>query len=259
MFTEACYVSNIGEVRTSNEDSMLLNEVLISEGNMDKIKCLSSAEERQIYIVADGMGGHAKGETASRSVVETFKEHYIKAETDMDILKIMKHAKEGLNSLVKANRQIFGLGTTITGIFAADGRAFVFNCGDSRVYRFGGESLKRITKDHSVVEELVDSGLITEDEMRFHPRKHIITSALIGDMSSEPPEYYLAEIPLMDEDRFLLCSDGVWEGMSKEEMAGCLRNDELRSAAECLFRRTMENGAMDNISIIVLDISSGRK
>ena len=256
MIVSACYITNTGKVRSANEDSLLVNDLLVTEADRDRAECRGSGERRQIYIVADGMGGHAKGEVASKTVLEAFRERYGEMESAGQIREVIGLAKERLNAIARADRNAFGLGTTVTGVALREGRAVVFNCGDSRGYRFSEDSFERITRDHSLVQELFEEGLVTEEEMRIHPQKHLITSAVTGDLRDLLPVLEVKELDLVGGQRFVLCTDGVWESMSKAEMRGCLSIALLEAAVQALFKTTMERGARDNLSVIALDIES---
>jgi serine/threonine protein phosphatase PrpC len=254
MLIDACYVSSAGKVRRNNEDGILLNDTLVVMGGMRAVGSLSSRGDRLAYLVADGMGGHARGEAASSTVLTAFKEGYKDVDKEDHIRDLIRKAKEALNLLADKEQGSVGLGTTVAGIFFSGGKAFLLNCGDSRVYQSDG-SLKKITKDHSLVQELADSGTITEEEMRIHPQKNIITSALMGDLRTGLPLYSLEEIEIRKGRRFLLCSDGLWESLSYREMAECLNGKGIKEGAECLFQRTLDAGAADNVSIILLEVA----
>ncbi|MGE5299578.1 MAG: PP2C family protein-serine/threonine phosphatase [Acidobacteriota bacterium] len=255
MRVEACYITNVGKIRRNNEDSLLLNNLVVSETNLERVGCVASSEERQIYAVADGMGGHQRGEVASRTVLEMLKDKYLAVEDTGDLIDIMKSAKSALNWLVEKDRDSYGLGTTATGLFVGAGRCFLFHCGDSRLYRLKGNVLERLTKDHSLVQRLLEEGVITEEEMRKHPQKNILTSALIGDMQSASPAVEVREVSLSGRETFLLCSDGLWESVSRQDMQECFL--PLHGETECLFDKAMASGARDNISMIVVKISDG--
>lgn len=253
MRVEACYITNVGKIRKNNEDSLLLNNLVVSETNLERVGCVASSEERQIYAVADGMGGHQRGEVASRTVLEMIKDKYVAVEDTGDLIDIMKSAKSALNWLVEKDRDSYGLGTTATGLFVGAGRCFLFHCGDSRLYRLKGDVLERLTKDHSLVQRLLEEGVITEEEMRTHPQKNILTSALIGDLQSASPTLEVREVSLSGRETFLLCSDGLWESVGRPDMEKCFM--PLHGEAECLFDKAMASGARDNISLIVVKIS----
>jgi serine/threonine protein phosphatase PrpC len=248
-----CYLSHTGKVRENNEDSLLVNEILISEGSMEGPECLRWEGERLMCLVADGMGGHRKGEVASRTVLDVFRTRYEEVDSKEQITDIMGLAREELNRVVETDRDSFGLGTTISGMAFLKGKGTVFNCGDSRVYRQRAKSLERITKDHSLVQGLVDAGMITEEEMRIHPQKNIITSSLMGDLGHHLPVLLVRDVELRSGDRFLLCTDGVWESMSHGEMEGCLQADG-ETGIRCIFHKIFSAGARDNLTLIVVDI-----
>ena len=207
-----------------------------------------------VFMVADGMGGHAKGELASRTVLGVFKERRNDPVTAEGIRDSLRLAKERLNNLAENDRRSFGLGTTISGILFSGSEAFLLNCGDSRVYK-ADEEFRKVTKDHSVVQELVDSGMITEEQMRTHPQKNIVTSALMGDLTAGLPRYSLRQMAVNTGRRFLICSDGLWESLRDSEMAECLAGKGIREGVECLYSGALEAGAADNVSIILLEVA----
>jgi serine/threonine protein phosphatase PrpC len=248
-----CYRSHTGKVRENNEDSLLVNDILISQGDMEGPECLRWEGERLICLVADGMGGHRKGEVASRTVLEVFRERYEEVEGKEQIAGIARLARERLNRVVETDRSSFGLGTTISGMIIVRGKGTVFNCGDSRVYRQRARSLERITKDHSLVQGLVDAGMITEEEMRTHPQKNIITSSLMGDLGHHLPVFSVSDVEIRSGDRFLLCTDGVWESMSHGEMERCCQAGG-EAGLGCIVHKIFSAGAGDNLTLIVVDI-----
>lgn len=249
----ACYITNVGKERDNNEDSILLNDLLISESSMNEPKEFVFDGDRQLFIVADGMGGHEKGELASKMALNVFKENVQRVKEIEDIEYVIKTGKEELNRLVEADKENQGLGTTVAGMLFLNDKAYIFNCGDSRVYRLNGGFLEKITKDHSLVQNLVDNGDITEDEMRTHMQKNVLTSAIIGDLKDEMPEVFYKEINISDGQRFFLCTDGVWETMSIEEMEECFAEEDIKDIVECLFRKTLNSTAKDNLSMIVIE------
>jgi PPM family protein phosphatase len=249
----ACYLTNIGKIRTNNEDSLLVHDLIVSETNMNEPLTLSIDEKRCLFIVADGMGGHAKGELASRVVLEVMHDKQMAIQSLEDIPDLIELARKNLNELVTVDKELIGLGSTAAGIIINDDRAFIFNCGDSRVYKLNGKFLEKITHDHSIVQNLVDSGEITEDEMRTHPRKNIITSAIMGDLKEAAPESYLREISVHFEQCFLLCSDGVWEGLSIDDLEQCFNGSEIKEKAIALYSAIINGEAQDNFSFIIIE------
>jgi protein phosphatase len=220
---------------------------------METAECMRAEGEKLVYIVADGMGGHQRGEIASRTVLNIFRGKKGRVDKDQ-ITDVMRLAKESLNRIAESDGQSLGLGTTISGLSLSCGKAFFFNCGDSRVYRLVDRKIEKITRDDSLVQELVDAGVITEDEMRTNPQKNIVTSAVTGDLRNGPPFFSTGEMKVKEGERFLVCTDGVWESMSQSDMEGCLVRKDLKEAVNRLAERTMESGARDNFSIIALEI-----
>jgi serine/threonine protein phosphatase PrpC len=253
VLTKACYLSHTGKVRKNNEDSLLVNETLISRADMETPECLRWDGGKLMCIVADGMGGHRKGEVASRTVLDIFRTQREEIEGEEQIADVIRLARERLNSIAKSDRTGFGLGTTVSGLVIVKGRAVVFNCGDSRAYLHRGMSLNRITKDHSLVQRLVDEGMITEEEMRSHPQKNIVTSAIIGDMRADLPVFSVEEMAINEGDRFFLCTDGVWESLSRAEMERCLGKGG-EEGIRCIVQKIFAAGARDNLSMIVVEI-----
>lgn len=252
MRIEASYISNIGTTRKKNEDSLLINDILVCDADMDSADEVTSSDERQIYVVADGMGGHQMGEIASRTVLEVFRQRYKDIENEDDISDVVFFAKDALDRLAGDDNLRYGMGTTVSGIFFAYNEFFVFNCGDSRVYLLRDGALERLTKDHSLVQELVDLGTITESEMRFHPQKNIVTSAVVADVHGGLPDVDAKAMKMSDDSTFLICTDGLWESMGREEMEECFR--DMEKTVECLLKGAIAGGGRDNISAIVVRI-----
>ncbi len=255
MLAKTCYISHPGYVRSGNEDSLLVNDLLVYEADMREPECLTLDAERVVCAAADGMGGHRKGEVASRTVLEVFRRGYEEIEDEDRVAYTLGIAKENLNRIARAERGSFGLGTTLSGVVIYRGRAIVFNCGDSRIYMRGGGQLRRITKDHSVVQRLVDEGLITEDEMRTNSQKNIITSAVVGDLRPDLPVFSVQEIATEKGDRFFICTDGVWESMSHADMEKCLQSEALEEGINCICRKIFASGASDNLSMIIVEVT----
>lgn len=252
MRIEASYISNVGTTRKKNEDSLLINDILVCDADMDSADEVTSSGERQIYVVADGMGGHQMGEIASRTVLEVFRQRYKDIENEADISDVVFFAKDALDRLAGDDNLRYGMGTTVSGIFFAHNEFFVFNCGDSRVYLLRDGALERLTKDHSLVQELVDLGTITESEMRFHPQKNIVTSAVVADLHGGLPDVDAKAMKMSGDSTFLICTDGLWESMGSEEMEECFR--DMKKTVECLLKGAIAGGGRDNISAIVVRI-----
>jgi len=142
----------------------------------------------------------------------------------------------------------------LAGLVIREGLAKVFNVGDCRVYRFINGNLVKLTIDHSVVEKLLLEGSISEEEAKHHPKRNVLTSAILGDLSDVIPEVYITEVELFEEDMFFLCSDGVWGELEKEEIKECLSKEK---PCESLLDVLKAKPLKDNLSFAILKVEGG--
>lgn len=254
MIIKLFFLTNFGNVRTSNEDAILLHDSLIINRNMRKPESRIIENSSIVLCVADGMGGHVKGEMASATVLETVQNSLPEMLTHKSVKKVILESRKKLNR-VAISENAYGLGTTLTGLAFHKKKALLFNCGDSRIYRAGSNFLEKLTNDHSLVQGLYDSGLIDEEGMRNHPNKNILTSAIIGDLSDEEPKITIRSIDIKIGSMFLLCTDGLWESLNTDELIQCfdpsLKPEEI---SEKLLKESIEKGGRDNISYILAQI-----
>lgn len=229
--------TDTGRVRDHNEDSAL------AEGG--------------IFVVADGMGGHAAGEVASGIVVETMRELVRRDDlTSDDVTRQLLLANQRILDAVASHPEQKGMGTTASGLAlvtagGADHWA-VFNVGDSRVYRHIDGSLTQVTVDHSEVQELVDAGVITSEEARVHPSRNVVTRSLGTDYAYHSDVWVL---PPYAGERFVLCSDGLTNEISDELLFEILQhNPDPQAAAEELVRAAVEAGGRDNVTVVVVNL-----
>ena len=238
-----CGLTDRGTVRKQNQDA-----------------CAFAAEDSFVWgVVCDGMGGAAAGDIASRMAAETFTGHVTqrrRLSLRPQEAKLLKQAAEDANRAIceraEAEPGCRGMGTTMVGAILRDGTAWVVNVGDSRAYHITTEGIQRITKDHSVVQELVDAGYITQEEARFHPRRNLITRALGTERTIEADVF---QRPVRSGEYLLLCSDGLVNELTDEE----LRDEVLKGGtAEEICRRLMDraltDGASDNVSVVLFRI-----
>ena len=196
--------THVGRVRSGNEDA------LIAEGG--------------VYVVADGMGGHAAGEVASGIVVDAFRDLVGRTDTHPEeVRQRLEVANRRIRAAVVEDSSRAGMGTTAAGVVLVHtgGTAHwaVVNIGDSRVYRALGSTLRRVTVDHSEVQELQDAGLITAEEARTHPLRNVVTRSLGGH---DLPKVDLWVLPPASDERFLICSDGLTNELTDDELAAVL-------------------------------------
>ncbi|MEM7182563.1 MAG: protein phosphatase 2C domain-containing protein [Spirochaetota bacterium] len=254
MRVNVSYLSHYGKIRRNNEDSLLVHDEIFSEVNMEAPGIKSLESDRLLLAVADGMGGESKGELASRTVLEVLRENLSLFNHRRYFSKLLSHAKNQLNQIVKKDKGSLGLGTTLSGLYLLENRGIVFSCGDSRVYRINNSSIEKLTTDHSLVQGLYDSGYIREEEMRTHPQKNIITSAISGDMTNTKPLVFYEEIMIQKGSKFLICTDGLWESMSSIEMYECITRENMIDKVLSLKDISLKNSGRDNISIVYLEV-----
>ncbi|MGE5278500.1 MAG: Stp1/IreP family PP2C-type Ser/Thr phosphatase [Acidobacteriota bacterium] len=245
---EAFGLTDVGRKRKHNEDAFALD---LSDG---------------LFVVADGMGGHAAGEVAARITVETIGEfiaatrqkeeatwpfkynHSLDFNSNRLAIAIEK-ANERVMAAVAAQPWLKGMGTTVVAGLLNEKILSLAHVGDSRAYMFRGGKLQRLTDDHSWVHEQVAAGILTEDEAKSHPLKNVVTRALGGGPSVSPD---LQEISFSARDRFLFCSDGLTTMMSDEEIEQAVAdNEDPQQLCRVLVDLANEKGGVDNITVVV--------
>lgn len=233
--------TDTGRVRSENEDSFVA--------------------EPMIFVVADGMGGHQAGEVASAIAATTLSERLSTGAASVDV---------AVAAVVEANASIFqgahnnldqrGMGTTLTAMVVltdqgSGARLAVLNVGDSRTYCLRNGRLRRVTLDHSYVQELVSTGHITEAEARNHPRRNIVTRALGIEPNVRVDTWV---VPFVRGDRYVLCSDGLVDEVDDDEIASVLAvHASPQAAAEGLVAVANRNGGRDNVTVVVVDSLEG--
>ncbi len=207
-----------------------------------------------LFILADGMGGHNAGDYASRYAVEHLVGFFGQSRPGKDMHGILKEGIRTVNREIyeQASRDpmLLGMGSTLVIATVKGNVLYVANIGDSRLYLLRGE-LEQITKDHSYVEELVAMGKMKRGSRGYHAQKNIITRALGASAKVDADLYALA---LKPRDRFLMCSDGLSNMVDEFEMEYIIRTeDSLKRQAECLVEAANRNGGRDNISVILVE------
>ena len=211
--------------------------------------------EPPVFLVADGMGGHRSGKTASAAVIEEFQAATA-GRGDVQVTpEWVTERLGGANTRIRAGA---GGGTTAVGVALVDRDALpywlVFNIGDSRAYLHTGHELRQISVDHSVVQELLDLGEIDLTEAATHPDRHVLTRAL-GTGDPPEPEYWL--LPAGLHDRLLICTDGLTRELGDDALARVLAGTaDPQDAAADLVRLALEHGARDNVSAVVVDVAT---
>jgi PPM family protein phosphatase len=239
--------SDVGSVRKVNEDSILV--------------------QAPVFLVADGMGGHARGDIASQTVARVFDEHI-----EQDVPSTPERILDAIHSSNDAVRDLsaegdYGTavsGTTLAGVAfvdAGDDVGFhwmVFNVGDSRVYTWDGHKLAQLSVDHSAVQEMVDAGLISAREAEHHPERNVITRAIGADESVDTDVWLL---PATGKHAFLICSDGLTKELDDGDIARIVAAHAARAAsgslADALVEEALTQGGRDNVSVVFIECEFG--
>jgi len=246
--------TDVGQKRQGNEDRFCLDPAL------------------GLYVVADGMGGHAAGEVASRLAVETIQEWMEKylsgADTAMVgpaaagspeanfLLSSIRLANLIIFDAAKDRREYAGMGTTVVAVLAQGDRFVLAHVGDSRIYRIRGDDIVQVSRDHSFVQQQVDNGMMSTEEAHQSQYRHMITRAL---GLKESVDVDLTEEPARSGDVLLLCSDGLSDLLDDEEIVEAVRDhaDDLNQACQALVDRANFKGGDDNITVLVVQAQAG--
>lgn len=245
-----CSLSDIGKKRENNEDSFLYSEIDGGNGNL-------------VYLmaVADGMGGHLGGEVASRRVVEVLRENFISNSIEGNMPLLLKRA------ITEANRSIYdmscqtselrGMGSTCTAVLCTQGRAYAAHVGDSRAYLVRKGEVIRITKDHTVAERMVESGIITAEEAKVCPERNALLRAVGSNPEVEVD--LMPPIVIMPGDVFVLCSDGLTEYVTEDELSHVVTVFPPDKACDLLVNIANNRGGKDNITVQIAKVLGNLK
>jgi serine/threonine protein phosphatase PrpC len=232
-------LSDVGNVRKTNEDS-----VGYFEGN-----------DIDIYIVADGMGGHNAGEVASelatKIIIDYIKDNHHGLDMKEVLSEGIKSANKKIYDIASESDSLKGMGTTVTICFKKQNKMVVANVGDSSCYIINNKGeLTKITRDHSLVQQLLDNGTITEEKARNHPNRNIITRAL---GTNELVEVDLFDVDLTKVIKCVLCTDGLTNDVTYSEMCDIIMENDNDSSCKMLVDLSKSKGGRDNISVIVFE------
>ncbi|MBF7095854.1 Stp1/IreP family PP2C-type Ser/Thr phosphatase [Alkalibacter mobilis] len=234
--------TDIGRQRRVNQDALLATE---------------AKDGVAVFAVADGLGGHKGGEIASRMLIDEignyFKNTSISSFNDFRHLKaaVMQEI-ESINSKIYhaglGDQDLLGMGSTLTMCISNGDQLHIFHVGDSRLYVFETDSFKKLTKDHSLVESLVEAGEITREEAKRHPNKNVLTRA-VGTDENTNVDY--VNFQLQNGQRFLICSDGLTNYVEEDKISEIVLEYDPQEAVNKLIETANENGGGDNITAII--------
>ncbi len=241
----AIVVSDLGNVRTNNEDCGYF-----VRPNDHKLR----AGRGFLGIVADGMGGHAAGEVASKLAVETIRTIYYQRDENIEECLFF--------AFTNANRQIFqeaqknssrkGMGTTCTAVVICGSEIYYAHVGDSRLYHLHRGRLKQISEDHTYVNELLKKGAITQEQADIHPERNVLTRAM-GTQNRVDIDVDKIEDDFEEGDRLLICSDGLYDYFNNTEIESILLEKSLKEAAYELINTAKSRGGHDNITVVIIE------
>lgn len=231
-------LSNVGTVRTLNEDAMLM------------------LPQQNLWLVADGMGGHARGEYASQSIVDALK-NFSPASSISATVELLD------KTVCDVNTQLFNeacetgfspkniMGSTVAMVYANNDHIFCIWAGDSRIYRLRNGELTQMTRDHSFVQDIVDKGMITREQAQYHPNANIITRAVgVAEKLNLDVEHDRVEVG----DKYMLCTDGLFKDITDMDIARILEKNPI-GATQGLIEKSLAAGAHDNVTVIVVEAS----
>jgi PPM family protein phosphatase len=243
---KAVVLSDLGNIRTNNEDMGLFFKIADEQ---------VIREKGYLLMVADGMGGHQAGEVASRMATDIVSHEYYKQNgsgVEKNLAKVLTMANKSIFEKASSSHTHKGMGTTCTVLVVIEQAVYYAHVGDSRAYMQKGNSIRQITTDHTYVQELVNNGDITEAEAAVHPKRNILTNAMgtKPDMKVDTGKY---EQVLENNDRLLLCSDGLYDYLNAEELKNILVDNDIKTAAGIMIQQAKERGGHDNITVVIAE------
>ena len=231
--------SEVGLVRERNEDSFALR---------------ASLGDVALFAVADGMGGHPGGDIASALATSAIHSYQgpVKGEHPREALNRLHHeAARRLQERSREDSRLNEMGTTLTIAFLSDGLCFVSHIGDSRLYWMRGDRCLRVTRDHTLAEEMVENGRLRREEAESHPMSNVLTRCL-GVCPDQRPDLPDRGLRLAPEDRLILASDGLMKSVPTAKLASYLAAVEARNAVDSLIEASLTGGAPDNVTVVVV-------
>ena len=243
---KAYAATDVGRVRQNNEDSVYLDD------------------EARYAVLADGMGGANAGEVASALAIDCFRAAFdelsdVEFSDRKTVVDLLHHATEDAHSQImeqgRLNPACAGMGSTVVAVALVQKRLVFVHVGDSRLYRWQGRKLQALTRDHSLVQQQFEMGLISSEERRTSKHKNVITNALGVSLGAD---IAWSDVEIRLGDQYLLCSDGLTDMLSDDRIAQILHQTELSVQQRCelLIEAANEKGGRDNISVVLMEVTS---
>lgn len=232
-------LTDVGRARKHNED------------------CFEISREHQLFVVADGMGGHSHGEVAARIAVDSIRDSIAEsagagAAHGPALEQAVHTAHSQVLDAIVNDASLQGMGTTVVGMYVNGQTAALAHVGDSRAYRVRDNVLSLLTQDHTWVHEQVQAGYLSEDQARHHPLKNVVTRAL---GSEKEVVVDVQEVDIQSGDRYLICSDGLTSMLDDHDIEEImLRGEDLEGTCEALVSEANRRGGLDNVTVILLSV-----
>lgn len=239
---ELASLSDVGCQRENNEDSF---------GYWEPEDATTFQKLGRLAVVADGMGGHEGGQIASHIAVDVVREIYSQtseSEPMARLLEAFRQANLRIRQRALSSPVLHGMGTTCTAVAFVDGQLCFAHVGDSHLYLLREAKLQLLTRDHSLVAHMVETGLIRAEDAEKHPQKHVLTAAL-GVGETIEPDFPQQPVRLKKSDVVLLCTDGLWGQLSDSELQEALISQPPQEACRALVKLAKERGGPDNITL----------
>ena len=245
---EMASLTDVGRQRSNNEDSYLYWE----PDSDDDFR-----RKGRLAVIADGMGGYEGGQEASRLAVETVRHVYdieFTGDPQSSLLLALEAAHRNIQRYAEEHPVFHGMGTTCTALSIVGRELSFAHVGDSRLYLVRPETITRLTRDHSYVGRLVESGIVRSEDAESHPQRHILTAALGSgkDVLPDKPEHSIA---LEERDTLVLCTDGLWSLIAEPDIARVIRSNTPAESCLALVKMALERGGPDNVTLLVLRIT----
>lgn len=245
--------TDLGNVRNNNEDAASFFRM--ADGQLLR-------EKGYLLLVADGMGGHQAGEVASKMAVDIISEVYFKKSTEKTTEKMLLQAFQSANTKIfeqaSSNELQKGMGTTSTALVLLSNMIYFAHAGDSRAYLYKDGKIIRLTEDHTYVQQLVNNGDITAAQAETHPQRNVLTNAM-GTKLTLRVDTGKSNFTFEKNDRLMLCTDGLYDYLSDEEIGEVMENSSLQLVADHFIHEAKRRGGKDNITVILAGYTNERE
>lgn len=241
----AVALTDVGSVRDNNEDNLVF---------IRPFDLKTRASHGCLALVADGMGGYSYGELASKMATDIISRNYFDAKYNIEtaLRKAFEKANRAIYQQAAKNPRFKGMGTTCTGVVLLNDQIYLGHVGDSRAYLVKGNRVIQLSNDHTLVQHLLDTGQITQEESLSHPQRNVVTRAMGTSMKLQA-DFLKHKLQFEIGDRLVICSDGLYEYVQEAELQQILTQNKLNEASQRLIDLAKQRGGHDNISVLIVE------